>query len=162
MIVAPLESGIQAKVIFTQLRTRVEGCHQILALSRATGTEVLCSTPGPTWEPRKNPESCGSSSQPGLWGRGHRFKVLHGPGLSPGVHVGHPCGCYGGSSMLLHPSLIFDPIPKYREPRVHAWLVPLSAAFTPAHHTSLEHPSFFLHAGQGATRVTLCENRFSA
>lgn len=73
-----------------------------------------------------------------------------------------PVGVHGRSSMLLHPSLIFDPVPKYREPRVHAWLVPLSAAFTPAHHTSLEHSPFFLHTGQGATRVTLSENRFSA
>lgn len=58
-----------------------------------------------------------------------------------------PVGVHGRSSTLLHPSLIFDPVPKYREPRVHAWLVPLSAAFTPAHHTSLEHSPFFLHTG---------------
>lgn len=55
----------------------------------------------------------------------------------------------------LHPSLILDPGPKHRESRVHAWLVLLCTAFTPAHHACLEDPPIGLHAGQGATRVAL-------
>lgn len=75
---------------------------------------------------------------------------------------GIPVGVHGRSSMRLYSSLIFDPVPKDREPRVHAWLVPLSAAFTPAHHTGLEDPSICLHAGQGATRVTLSKSKSRA
>lgn len=65
----------------------------------------------------------------------------------------------GCLSMLLYPSLLFDPVPNFRDPCVHAWLVPLSAAFTPAHHTSLEDSPIFLHTGQGATGITLRKKR---
>lgn len=65
-------------------------------------------------------------------------------------------------SMFLYPSVLFDPVPNYREPYVHAWLVPLSTAFTPAHHTSLEDSPIFLHTGQGATGVTLRKNKSCA
>lgn len=77
---------------------------------------------------------------------------------------GHPLWVFvvGCLSMLLYPSMLFDPVPNYREPCVHAGLVPLSAAFTPAHHTSLEDPPIFLHTGQGATGVTLRKKESSA
>lgn len=60
-----------------------------------------------------------------------------------------------GWPLRLHPSLLFNPVPKYREPRVHAGLVPLSAAFTPAHHAGLEDPPVGLHAGQRAPGIAL-------
>lgn len=64
-------------------------------------------------------------------------------------------GVARGWPLHLHPSLLFNPVPKFREPCVHAGLVPLSAAITPAHHTSLENPPVGFHAGQGAPGVAL-------
>lgn len=62
----------------------------------------------------------------------------------------------------LHASLLLYPVSKHREPRVHARLVPLSAAVTPAHHASLEDAPIGLHTGQGAPGITLRETGPSA
>lgn len=61
--------------------------------------------------------------------------------------------------LTLHTSLLFDPGPKQREPCVHAGLVALSAAFSPAHHAGLEDPPIRLHTGQGAAGVALDRDR---
>lgn len=81
---------------------------------------------------------------------------------SPACRRAHWGGRWGtpqaytfGWPLPLYPSFLFDPVPKQREPCVHARLVPLSAAVSPAHHTGLEDSPICLHAGQGSPRVTL-------
>ena len=93
-----------------------------------------------------SPEARGSGPSLGSGGR------AGGPGSNPVVspHV----RTWGGTSPL-YPGLLFNPVPKHGDPRVHAWLVPLRAAVAPAHHASLEHPPIGLRAGQRAPGITL-------
>ena len=109
----------------------------------------------PAWEADRGERLCrpvlhlqspGDSAQSGLWG--YRSRSCSQP-------AGVPVGVAGGWSLPLHPSLLFNPVPQYRDPRVHAWLVPLGAAFAPAHHAGLEDPPVCLHARQGAPGVAL-------
>lgn len=93
-----------------------------------------------------SPETRGSG--PSLGSGGQAGGPGSNPVLSPHVRT------WGGTSPL-HPSLLFNPVPKHGEPRVHAWLVPLRAAVAPAHHAGLEHPPIGLRAGQRAPGIAL-------
>lgn len=104
-----------------------------------------------------SPESWGFRSQSGGWGA-PRQGVVSDPALSLQVCTLRRLV----TAPHLHASLLLYPVPKYREPRVHARLVPLSAAVTPAHHTSLEDAPIGLHTGQGSPGITLRETGPSA
>lgn len=139
------EAGLQERVVSTQLGSRGKAAIKPLSpagpLARKLSPQLLRD---PTLESHGRTQSYGCSSQCGLWGRSRSLNVLSGPGLCPGVHVRASLwwSWQAISSVLLYPGLLFDPVPQYGEPCVHAWLVPLSTAFSPAHHTSLEDSPF--------------------
>lgn len=144
-----LEAALRDSIIFTQLRARggrlpSNPCPQAGPLARKFSLQLLRGSHfGRTLSPKDAVHSlgCVGGGRPQ-----HKCRQCSSPVSRCACRASLWVFVVGCLSMLLYPSVLFDPVPNYREPCVHAWLVPLSAAFTPAHHTSLEHSPIFLRA----------------